>query len=661
MSTRPHGPVAGHATPRQALTARGAVGLATAAGLAAGYLDLLIIAAKKWLWHDQPYYWIARDAPWTVPTAHVVLLAIPGGLLAVVSRVRAGLISVRLGAWVLATLGLWSALLRAPLHGGASLALAVGLGVWVAEVVARWASRPRHGRRVLAGLVGLLAVLAIGSSGRSALRESRAVAGLPEPPPGARNVVLIVWDTVRSWSLSLHGYPRDTSPILTRLARRGVRYNLAVASAPWTFPSHTTLFTGHWAHRLDSQWNFTLDASEPTLAEYLAAHGYQTAGFSANTNCCSYETGLDRGFQHFEDYPLSPRLLLGRTVAGRWLLENVLYRDDSHARKWIQLQSRDAAGTNEAFLDWLDRRRQDRPFFAFLNFFDAHDPYAPPQGHSGRFGEEPIPGRDDYILRNFERLDKSRLPMRDLYMARDRYDDCIGYLDDQLGRLVEGLSRRGVMDDTLLIITSDHGEAFGDHGVFGHASGLHLDQTAVPLVMVGPGAPAGRVVFEPVSLRDLPATVVDWLGLGAGSPFPGRSLAAHWPRTEGPTPATSPAFSEVVNATAFEPQSRESLSRRGFQMSLVAGGYHYLRDGVGGERLYDLKRDLFELSDVIDSADPTVLASLRARLLEVVTAEPGSPTVEEAYLGAFRRWLASLVPDGTPAPRRRAALGAAEP
>ena len=209
------------------------------------------------------------------------------------------------------------------------------------------------------------------------------MAGLPPPPPGARNVVLIVWDTVRAYNLSAYGYPRNTTPNLARWARKGVRYNLALAPAPWTYPSHSCFFTGQWPFQLNSQWKFTLDTPDPTLAEYLASRGYQTAGFAANTNCCSYETGLARGFAHFEDYPLTPRSLLGRTVPGNWILMNILYRGDYHDMKWIGLQSRGAHGINDAFLDWLRRRRPDRPFFAFLNYFDAHEPYVPPPGYAG--------------------------------------------------------------------------------------------------------------------------------------------------------------------------------------------------------------------------------------------------------------------------------------
>ena len=121
-------------------------------------------------------------------------------------------------------------------------------------------------------------------------------------------------------------------------------------------------------------------------------------------------------------------------------------------------------------------------------------------------------------------------------MARDCYDDCIAFLDEQLGKLLDELQRQGLLDNTLVIITSDHGEAFGDHRFFGHGNSLYLDEIGVPLVILSPGAPAGRVVVGPVSLRDLPATVLDQLGLADGSPFPGHSLAAYWRLTAGQKP-----------------------------------------------------------------------------------------------------------------------------
>ena len=246
---------------------------------------------------------------------------------------------------------------------------------------------------------------------------------------------------------------------------------------------------------------------------------------------------------------------------------------------------------------------------------------------------------------------------RDILMARDCYDDCIAFLDEQLGRLLDELERQGLLDNTVVIITSDHGEAFGDHGLFGHGPSLYLDEIGVPLVILSPGAPAGRVVDEPVSLRDLPATVVDQLGLSAGSPFPGRSLAAYWRRHPGRVPQgiTTPALSEQADATAFQPQPGSGRGHGGFQMSLVASGHHYIRDGMGAEQLYDLRRDPFERVNLMGSSDGNqAVGAFRKMLLEVLTDNPGSIEVEKAYLEAYRQGLKALIPESSP---RRVAAG----
>ena len=638
---------------RARLSPMSTVVLAIALGLCGGYLDLVAMLYKKYFVNDPSYFWSGSDFPWSVPVVHALLLGIAGVVLVVASSVLRRPITPRVGAWLFATLAIWAALLRLPLYGDCTLLLAAGLARPISAAVVTYGRRPRHARYAWAGLLGLLCALAAFSSGRQALRKYRAVTDSPAPPPGAHNVVLIVWDTVRAVNLSLYGYPRDTTPNLVKWARMGVRHEMALVPAPWTYPSHSCFFTGQWPYKLNSQWNRSLDTSKPTLAEYLASRGYETVGFAANTRCCSYETGLDRGFAHYEDYPLTPRFLLGRTVPGRFILKNIFGSGGFYNSKWIDLQSRDARETNDAFLDWLRRSPRDRPFFAFLNYFDAHNPYIPPAQYVGRFGIRPKSLEDYRLLYDFRNVQgqEGTTQTRNIHMARDCYDDCIAFLDDQLGRLLDALRAQGLLDNTLVIITGDHGESFGDHHVFSHGTALYLEQIAVPLVILSPDAPAGRTVTTPVSLRDLPATVVDQLGLSAGSPFPGHSLAALWSLAPGQAPPMiTPALSELAHANAFEPQSQDKLSRQGFQMSLVAAGRHYLRDGVGSEQLYDLRRDPTELVNVVDSAEGVqALRNLRQMLLEVLTANPGSIEVENAYLKPYRQWLKSLV-QASPSP-----------
>ena len=186
-------------------------------------------------------------------------------------------------------------------------------------------------------------------------------------------MLLIVWDTVRAGNLSLHGYGRRTSPNLERLAGRGVRFDQAFATAPWTLPSHSSLFTGRWPHELTADWQSPLDGTHPTLAEYLAAHGYDTAGFVANLDYCSRETGLSRGFAHYEDYPIEPwdvftryiglgsrlDLLTPASVINRLLKKylgdsyDVIPRSKEHAK--------DAAAVDRSFLAWLSWQRDAGP------------------------------------------------------------------------------------------------------------------------------------------------------------------------------------------------------------------------------------------------------------------------------------------------------------
>ncbi len=464
--------------------------LAIVFGLCAGYLDLGFILLKRLWWNPEGYLRTARDFAWTVPLGHALLSGAAGLGLAATSAFGRRSVSLRTAAWVLATFALWCALLRLPLFGWASLILAAGLGRLVGKLFAVRGIESRRLYRALAALGGVLVVLAVVTSGRQTLGESLTVANLPPVSPSARNVVLVVWDTVRAYNTGLGSYTRNTTPKLVEWAKTGVVYERAIAPAPWTYPSHACFFTGQWPLKLNAQWKLTLDSPDPTLAEFLASKGYQTAGFAANTNCCSYESGLARGFAHYEDYELASQSLLTRTVPGKWLLQEVARLTDFYRRKWIGLESRGAGALTDAFLAWLKGRRTDRPFFAFLNYFDAHEPYIPPPAYEGRFGIKPQNNREYEELFNFVGMFKDRKQVRPIVMARDCYDDCVAFLDQELGRLLAELKSQGLMENSVVVITSDHGEAFGEHGTIGHSYSVYLDEIFVPLVILAPGAPA---------------------------------------------------------------------------------------------------------------------------------------------------------------------------
>jgi arylsulfatase A-like enzyme len=643
--------------------------LAALLGLAFGYLDLGGYVLKKDILHGSAYYQRPRFFPWAVPLAYLAILMVPGLAIAGLNRIRSDLVSLRIAAWTLATIGLWGALLNFPLATWASLLFAAGVGRWIGPLVALVAPRcARWGRFGLLGLMGVLIVTAAATTGRQLLAELRRAYQLPAPPrAGAPNVLFVVLDTVRAANLSLHGYTRDTTPRLNEWTRRGVHFEWAMAPSCWTYPSHCSFFTGYWPRELNSHWQYVLDTSKPTLAEFLTARGYRTAGFVANTRFCSYESGLDRGFGHYEDYPLSPQTILGTTSLGRWLSKYVYYFSDFYNRKWVQYQSRDARGINRAFLDWLSHQPSDkRPFFAFLNYLDAHGPFVAPSDHAPRFGTRPTSRRDYEMLLDFWDLDKSQVSPRDVVMARDGYDDCISFLDGQLGALLGELDRRGVLSDTLVIITSDHGEEFAEHGLFDHGHSLYLNEVHVPLVFLLPAGPHGRAVTSPVSLRDLPATIVDLLGFGGESPFPGQTLAAHWrdsaAASSTASASTTPAISEAdFQAIGLNVCAGTGPFQWGFTMSQVSSGWHYVRDATGAEGLYNLVADPTESRNLAKSPDSSrAVIAFRQSLLDALAGMPRADRPEPEYLKRFRNRLKAVTPDQRGPPAAPAELSAVQ-
>ena len=188
-----------------------------------------------------------------------------------------------------------------------------------------------------------------------------------------------------------------------------------------------------------------------------------------------------------------------------------------------------------------------------------------------------------------------------------------------------------------MIITSDHGEQFGERGLFDHGTSLYLREVRVPHLVIGPKVPAGLAVSEPVSLRELPATVVDQLGLSAGAPFPGRSLAERWSSPSGTTPAgASPVLSEGSFPIELDPRRGPGPTQRGYTLSLVAKGRHFIRDGGGNEDLYELDDDPTESNNLKGVGD--AIAAARSWLLKALPAGPAP-----GYLGLYRRLLEAQV------------------
>ncbi len=420
-------------------------------------------------------------------------------------------------------------------------------------------------------------------------------------------------DTVRADHLSLYGYDRPTTPNLARWAKRGIRFDRARATAPWTLPSHASMLTGYWPHQLSSDVSHPLDTARPTLAEVLGDQGYATGGFVANTYYCNAWYGVDRGFDRYEDFPendqITPAEILQSSTLGRRVAKKLGFKLVTPGTKGSR---KSAAMINQAALAWVDGLPRQQPFFAFLNYYDAHGPYETPDGYARQFAR---PGateaHESAVLHEFEGMAKAPNPAAPAAIGHvqvvgaeaarimvDGYDDCIAALDIEVGRLLDTLEARGTLANTLVIITSDHGEHFGDRGLFGHGNSLYHPLIDVPLVVIPPQRSAVAsplVVAEPVSLRDIPATVADLLGLTPSRPFPGTSLAGWWaaapPRS--PSPPTDPPLSLVEQQKRFPPSAHIPASL-GPLWSLAQAGLTYIRQSDGAEQLYDATLDPLE-------------------------------------------------------------------
>ena len=571
-----------------------------------------------------------RHYHWMVPLSQLFLaliITLPMVVLAAWLPTRAR----RAAIFVNLALGTFSLLkMITGFYTGAAVVLALG----AAWQLTRWldprsAGLSRLVKSSLPLLVGVVGLLGASSYDRFVLAERRAIASLPATAPGSPNVLLIVLDTVRADHLSVYGYHRETTPNLAKLARRGVAFEQARSAAPWTLPSHSTIFTGRWPRELGVAAGRTLDAKYPTLAQALTAKGYVTAGFVGNTYFCNSWYGLARGFAHYEDFYeqnvlISPDEALRCTAVGRWLIK--LTGTAYNVRPGVSSNMKDAERVNRDFLKW-QADHPGRPFFAFLNYIEAHDPYTVPPGFDRHFGLKPETAADAELIRHWHSVDKAGVTPRQLTMVRDAYDDCLSTLDEQLGRVFEELCRRGILDKTLVILTADHGEQLGERGLYGHGQSLFHQEVHVPLILAGPGIPSsGQFIPEPVSLRDIPATVVERLGTAESHPFPGRTLARFWGADPG---GASAADAMIYSETAIRPRNA-SKQRPGVPPalsgpvdSLVSDGLLYIRGPFWREQVFDLAGDPDEAHDL--AGTPKVLPiqeRCRAQLDRLAASAP---------------------------------------
>ncbi len=311
------------------------------------------------------------------------------------------------------------------------------------------------------------------------------------------NVILLSADALRADHLSCYGYHRETSPVLDELAEESIRFTNAYSASSHTREAVPALLTGEYPDvAVDSGYHL---ASE-TVASTLSEEGFATGGFHSNP-FVSRAYGFDEGFDHFDDdLHLGQHKLIA--LAQRALDK---LRNRHYAR---------ADEINERSLSWMDSLAEDEPFFLWNHYMDTHGPYEPPGEYATLYADDGLSGRDAQSLYQRAIDDPDSITDEERQLLIDLYDAEIRYNDEQIGAFLDVLREREVLEESLLIVTADHGDAFGEHGYYEHPRYLHDEITHVPLFVRPPGG-AGQVVEEPVSTLDIVATIEASMG-GSG-------------------------------------------------------------------------------------------------------------------------------------------------
>lgn len=386
-----------------------------------------------------------------------------------------------------------------------------------------------------------------------------------------QNVLVVLLDTTRADHLSCYGYARPTTPVIDRLAAEGARFEDMRSQSSLTPVSASTLLTGALPHRHGVRSLFavggeTLSKDVGSLPELWQRSGRRTAAFvSAKPMGAQY--GLARGFETYHD-DLAP----------------------SFARHGIERASdapqRPADDTTELVLGWLDEHGRE-PFALLVHYFDAHDPsFVPPREWLARNVSFPLP-------ENLRRAGpEQRIPALSVPHNRvDLYDAELRFMDEQLGRIVERLREQGTLEETLVVVLADHGEAFGEHGFWTHGI-LYEEQLHVPFVLRGPGIEPGTLVRERGRVVDVLPTLAELLELPApAQSLDGRSLVPAL--RGGASGEPRDVYAEVHHA----PEDR--LKRDREMYALRSGDWKYIhRPATGRHELYDLASDPGELSNL---------------------------------------------------------------
>jgi arylsulfatase A-like enzyme len=500
----------------------------------------------------------------------------------------------------------------------------------------RTAARRAERRRAVAAAAGLFAALGCGGDdGAEPAASGGQAAGRP-------NILFVVWDTVRADRMSLYGHTRPTTPKLDAWAQQALVFDDAVSAAGYTVPSHASMFTGLLpSEHCTSGENSTLAETHTTLAELLREAGYATFLYAENPHL-SAQRRFTQGFERSE-HPWSERhedaalRILKRKLRGDSSSElgarlADMERGEGQLTPWNVKAAGELAET--ALLDWLNELEPGRPWFAFLNYMEAHRPYIPPRRYRERFMRPDEVDASYSVDRSWNTIWEYTFGTReiseaDLELTRATYDAALLELDDLFASLLAALERAGELDDTVVVLTADHGEHLGEQHMFDHQSTLYQPALRVPLALHHPGRlPAARR-SEPVMNFDLFPTLLELAGV---APPPGLRVSAR--------SLLEPDPERVRLAEEITAESAGVLAMRRLhpgwdptpwirtQRALYRGRYKWIEDSSGRSQLYDLSADPGERNDV-SALRAFDAANLREALAQA-TPERGACGAAEA-------------------------------
>ena len=477
-----------------------------------------------------------------------------------------------------------------------------------------------------------------------------------EPAPAAKrpNVLWVVWDTTRADHLSAYGYTRETTPFLEEFSKGARVFEDCQSSSCWTVPSHASMFTGLLpAEHGAMHGSEFLDENLVTVAELLRDSGYQTFAWAANPHVSAAENFL-QGFdvqKHPFDADAEARAIeifkrkVPESVSTRELAERAEARGTN---PWVIKAAGELGRENLA--TWLDARDANRPFLAFFNYMEAHRPLIPP-----REVREKLLTKDEVdatYATEFAWKDTwaycfglYEYPPEQLEVLRDVYDAALLELDGLFAGLVAELEKRGLAEDTVIVVTADHGENLGDHHLLDHQYSLNQALVRVPLVVRYPARFAPGRDKRPVMSMDLFPTLLELANLPVPQQGVRHAQSLLSPKESRVRVSDYQKIFAKPLASAVKAYPERDFSRlsRGLMSCTESGKWKLVQELGGGVRLYDLESDAGELVDV-SPKHPEVVERLRSGLGRLMKAvQPiGKPTPESERSAEHLKMLEML-------------------